>query len=157
MSWQHEYTNAVITSVLLSPAGILNSFLAKLNFVSKTLFRILGLLVTVMCVMCSGSKECNNPLPLLPRGHFRWLYRDQIPHADGVGEECWCIRNVVLWLPVVSNIVGLLWQRGEYGCCIVRHTRLTHLTALRNSPFYYTSTNHIQLTAGRYSRPYGGL
>jgi len=53
--------------------------------------------------------------------------------------------------PIVSDTVGLLWQGGEDGCCFVCHTRLACLTDLHDSPFYCTSTNHIQLTAGRYS------
>jgi len=61
------------------------------------------------------------------------------------------LEKVGLCLPVVSDIVGLLWRGGEDECCIVCCTRLAHLTDLRDSPFYYTSTNHIRPTAGRYS------
>jgi len=50
--------------------------------------------------------------------------------------------------PVVSDIIGLLLQGGKNGCCIVRYI---HSLDLCNSQFYCTSTNHIQLTANRYS------
>jgi len=56
----------------------------------------------------------------------------------------------VIMPATVIDIVGLFWRGGEDSCCIVCHTRLAHLTTLRDSPFYCTSTNRIRLTAGHY-------